>query len=121
MQIQSFKVQGFAHFVEPVTLAPLREINVLYGPNNAGKSCLLRAVDLYFRLLGAGEAVTKAQRHILDKPEDELFERLTACFTRGTPTPIRFEVQWSLTDADLHAAGLHPDYPCGRVVTTLEA
>ena len=58
MQIVSFTVQGFANFIQPVRLGPLEAVNVVYGHNNAGKSNLLRAVELYFRLLGAGEIIS---------------------------------------------------------------
>ena len=73
MHIRTFTVEGFAGFTRPMAVGPLHGINVFHGANNTGKSCLLRAVDLYFRLLGAGEAVTKAQRQILDDAPAELW------------------------------------------------
>jgi len=34
-----------------VTLEELGAINVIHGPNNVGKSNLLRAIEVFFRLL----------------------------------------------------------------------
>ena len=61
MRIETFTVNGFANFTSPVSLGGLEEINVIYGPNNGGKSNLLRALELYFRLLGVNDNVLKAQ------------------------------------------------------------
>jgi hypothetical protein len=120
MRIESFSLHGLANYVEPAVLAPLEDVNVLYGPNNAGKSNLLRAVELYFRLLGAGESVTQAQRQILDNPDPALQALLAGSFCRTAPLPIVFAVEWSLPEHDLRLAGLQPDYPCSRITTVLE-
>lgn len=120
MRIESFTVQGFANLVQPVTLGPLEDVNVLYGPNNAGKSNLLRALELYLRLLGTGELVTKAQPQILDKPDAALAELFASSFNRAEPQPVRFDVTWAVREADLTDAGLFPDHPCSRISTTLE-
>jgi hypothetical protein len=120
MRIHSFQVQGLANFANAVALGPLEEINLLYGPSNAGKSNLLRAVELYFRLMGAGEAVTKAQRDTLDQPDDELRELLSVSFSRTAPQPIVLDVEWTLAGEDLEEAGLLPDFPYKRVKTVLE-
>src|SRR4051794_712169 len=98
MRIKSFRVQGFANFTGPVSIGPLEELNVLYGPNNAGKSNLLRALELYFRLLGAGESVTKAQTQILDHPDDDLECLLRNGVNRQNPLPIAFSVEWQIPD-----------------------
>lgn len=124
MRIEQFRVSEFANFSQPVAWGPLKEINLLYGENNVGKSNLLRAVELYFHLLGVGEAVTKSQRQIVDAPSAELSALFDASFPRlrGTePRPLVFQVEWSLTEEDLRESGLFPDHPCWRVETFLEA
>jgi hypothetical protein len=120
MRIESFQVQGYANFSQPVVWGPLAEINVLYGPNNAGKTNLLGALELYLLLLGAGEAVTKAQRQILDQMSERLRARLAVALNRTEAVPIQYSVQWSLTDHDLERYGLFPETPCNRVLTELE-
>lgn len=119
MRIETFTVSGFANFVRPVTVGPLEEVNVLYGPNNAGKSNLLRALELYFRLLGAGENVGKDQPQMLEGGEDGWQHWLDGAFNRGEPGTITFQVEWSLSDRDIEAVGLHKETPCSRVFTEL--
>ena len=120
MHIRTFTVEGFAGFTRPMAVGPLHGINVFHGANNTGKSCLLRAVDLYFRLLGAGEAVTKAQRQILDDAPAELLERIQAAVSRTEPVPIIFRVEWEISQRALQDAGLPLDHECARVLTVLE-
>jgi putative AbiEii toxin of type IV toxin-antitoxin system len=120
MRITSFTVQGFTNFTSPVTLGPLEEINVIYGPNNAGKSNLLRALELYFRLLGAGETASKAQAEILDHPDEGLERLLEHAFNRSDPQPITFDVEWSILQRELEEAGLAAEHPCSRIRTELE-
>lgn len=120
MRIRSFTVNGFGGFTESVTFGPLEELNVLYGANNSGKSSLLRAIELYFRLLGAGEAVTPSQPQILDHPGDALQDLLAASFNRYEPAPITLEASWSLSDGELEEAGLMADFSVGEVDTVLE-
>jgi hypothetical protein len=51
MKLTSFRVRGFKNFTNWVVLEDLSEINVIHGPNNVGKSNLLQAMLLFFRLL----------------------------------------------------------------------
>ncbi len=51
MRLTSFRVRGFKNLTEWVKLEDLAEINVIHGPNNVGKSNLLQAMQLFFRLL----------------------------------------------------------------------
>lgn len=51
MWIRRFEVSGFKNFVEPVVLDDLGPINVIHGENNIGKSNLLDAMELFFRLV----------------------------------------------------------------------
>ncbi|MGV3721739.1 MAG: AAA family ATPase [Actinomycetota bacterium] len=120
MRLRSFTVQGFANFVQPVSMGPLDEANVLYGPNNAGKSNLLRALELYFRLLGAGEAVTKTQQQMLDDSDPGLSELLAVSFNRKQPDPIRFTADWSISDKVLEHYGLFGELSCNAISMVLQ-
>lgn len=120
MRLRSFTVQGFANFVQPVSIGPLDEANVLYGPNNAGKSNLLRAMELYFRLLGAGEAVTKTQQQMLDVADPAFAELLAVSFNRKQPEPIRFTVDWSIANDLLEHYGLFGELSCSAISTVLQ-
>lgn len=120
MRISTFTVRGFANFTEPVTVRPLGELNILYGANNAGKSNLLRSVELYFRLLGAGEVVTRAQMQMLEKLDEPFQQLIDSSLNRKDPQPIVFEVEWTLTDKDLESAGLFAEVPSDRILTVLE-
>lgn len=53
MYLKSFSVTGYRSFANPVTLDDIGPVVVLFGNNNAGKSNLLRAIDLFSRLLGS--------------------------------------------------------------------
>jgi predicted ATPase len=120
MRLRSFTIQGFANFVQPITFGPLDEVNVVYGPNNAGKSNLLRALDLYFRLLGAGESVTKTQQQMLDDVDPGLLRLIGASISRKDPQPLIFTAKWSVADKTLEAYGLFPELPCSAITTVLQ-
>src|SRR5579883_280896 len=120
MRITSVQVHGFANFREPLQWSPLRDVNVLYGPNNVGKTNLLRALALYFRLLGVGEAVTTAQMQVLDRPDEELAALLNSGFQKPDMPPISITVEWAITEKDLESVGLFPELPSDRVVTSFE-
>jgi len=51
--LQQFEVKGYKNLTRSVTFGPLGRINVIHGENNVGKSNLLQAMDLYFRLLAS--------------------------------------------------------------------
>lgn len=120
MRILSFKVTGYANFVQPLALAPLDEINVLYGPNNCGKTNLVNAMELYFRLLGASEGVTKEPVQRVDDPDSRLSELLAGAFNRARPEPINFVVNWSVPQTELEQWGVVAELPCGSLTTELE-
>lgn len=120
MRLKSITIQGFANFTRALAVGPLEDVNVFYGPNNVGKSNLLNALELYFRLLGAGESVTRAQRQILDEPDEALRELALAAFNRKETRPIIFNAEWVVNNEDLEQYGLFPEVPCCRVLTCLE-
>lgn len=51
MYISSFFVKGYRSFRDTVTLRDLGAIVVCYGLNNAGKTNLIKAIDLFHRLM----------------------------------------------------------------------
>ncbi|MFN3652118.1 MAG: ATP-dependent nuclease [Armatimonadota bacterium] len=120
MRIESFTVSGFANLTRPVTLTPLEDVNALYGPNDVGKGNLLRALELYFRLMGIGEEVTKTQVKILDISSDEASAWLTSSFNRYEAAPVQLEARWQISERDLERYGLFPEHPCGTMTTGLE-
>ncbi|HEU4752642.1 MAG TPA: AAA family ATPase [Armatimonadota bacterium] len=116
MRLRSLTLSGFTNFREPVAFGPLDDLNVVYGPSNAGKSNLLRAIELYLRLLGAGEGVSKSQPQILDNPERE-----TAALLEGlTEKPLTFSAEWQISEKALQENNLTPEQPFSRLVTLLE-
>lgn len=120
MRLLSFKVSGYASFVQPVALAPLDEINALYGPNNCGKTNFLNAMELYFRLLGATEGVTREPVQRVENPDRRLAELLRGAFNRANPEPINFLVNWSVPQSDLERWSIVPELPCTSITTELE-
>jgi len=120
MRLLSFRVTGFAHFTQPVAMAPLEPINVLHGPNDAGKSTLVRAMDLYFRLLGAAESVARDPVLTFEPDDLDLRDLLDDSFHWETPGPITFLVNWSVSQAHLERYNLAQEKPLGQVTTEIE-
>jgi predicted ATPase len=120
MQIHSFRVQGFANFTQSVSLTPLSDVNVLYGRNDCGKSNLLRAVQLYFLLLGAGEAVSRQAPLMLDRLDPEKHALLRSAFNWSDPQPVVFDVGWRIATEEYAEFGLIPECAAERVETELE-
>ncbi len=109
MRIKSFWVKGYKNLVSPVALDGLdsRNVVVIHGPNNVGKSNLLEALLLPFLLLGAaGERAPFGD----DEPFPSL-DRLhglepAEMFTLGAPTPIEVRVVVTFTDDELRQRGI---------------
>jgi AAA15 family ATPase/GTPase len=55
MRLSSFRVRGFKNLTREVVLEDLGPVNVLHGPNNVGKSNVLQAMQMFFRLLRRGD------------------------------------------------------------------
>ena len=89
MKINSFTVQGFRNLVQPVTFGPLQTYSVLHGPNGAGKSNLLQAMDVFFRLLGTGNGISKdARPTTLENGEQTVGYPFAQLFNVAEPVPI---------------------------------
>lgn len=120
MQLQLLTITHFANFTQPISFGPLGDFNAIYGDNNSGKSNLLKAVALYFAVLGAGENTSRLQPQTLDRIEGPLAEYLREAFTWKDPQPIRFEAVWKVQQADLERYGLFPEGAFERIETVLE-
>ncbi|AUX20710.1 uncharacterized protein SOCEGT47_011830 [Sorangium cellulosum] len=118
MRLSSFHVRGFKNFRQEIGLEELGTFNVIHGVNNVGKSNLLQAMELYFRLLGLerdGWLPFSTDRRIDDQ------ELLTMGFTRSEifnleqPYPIELRGEVLTDPQELDAAGIRPLLPADRV------
>src|SRR3712207_2506286 len=96
MRMRSFMVQGLGNFTKALDLGPLEDLNVISGANNTGKSNLIRAVELYFRLLAAGDGVAGDQVLELNPDDPALEELLKRSFNWERPRTITFQVYWEI-------------------------
>lgn len=123
MRLTSFEVQGFKNLAAPVKLEELGPINVIHGENNVGKSNLLRAIEVFFRLLGA----VRGDGWLLDDDDFELSEgelnhkgiRLIDLFNYAVPRPIHLAASLTIEEAELTRAGLQPRLDCNQVSIAL--
>ena len=108
MRLEEFQLEGFGHFHQH-TIGPLdRDVTVLYGPNEAGKSTLLafvRAVlfgfpqrgrNQYYPPLAGGRHGGRI-RLVDDNGTRYTLERFTG--TQGGPFDLRTEADGQLQDA----------------------
>lgn len=108
--LQTFRVKGYKNLTHEITFGPLGRINVIHGENNLGKSNLLQAMDLFFRLLDlssmGGERSLFSDFASIGHPVNEIFN-----LTR--PGPIEMTgVLWIAKDR-LERAGLETSMPGG--------
>ncbi|MBU2624364.1 MAG: AAA family ATPase [candidate division Zixibacteria bacterium] len=61
MRLKEFSAQNYRSITTAYNL-PLSEYTVLVGPNNEGKSNILRALGLGLKLLSRGRAVATTRR-----------------------------------------------------------
>jgi hypothetical protein len=91
--IRSLRVEGYRAFGAPLQLDELGRVVVLYGLNNAGKTNLLRAVEMLSRL------VDQPLVRILDdtpEPQDAFYRRMAQdpwMFTQGRPPVMRIQAE----------------------------
>jgi bifunctional DNA-binding transcriptional regulator/antitoxin component of YhaV-PrlF toxin-antitoxin module len=113
--LQQFEVKGYKNLTRTIRFGSLGRINVIHGKNNVGKSNLLQAMDLYFRLLGTLRDFPRADAEIADvvnwdfpavsdleewgHPSDEIFN-----FTE--PKPIEMTGAFALTARQREQFGL---------------
>jgi hypothetical protein len=115
MRLQRFEVQGYKNLRQRVVLEDLGAINVIHGENNVGKSNLLQAIGLFFRVLShmSQEGLVVEVNHVMYRavkewnklgfPAAEIFD-LEAPPSR--PATIELGVRVSLDDEDMQELGI---------------
>lgn len=100
MQINSFSIRRYKSFDKEVTI-PISQFTVLTGPNNLGKSTVLRALEVFFRVFERGRySGVMAGRHY--KMEEDYPKRYEG--RRGRRWPSRFGVKLSFSNEDKESA-----------------
>lgn len=123
MKIESFEVEGYKNLTQPVQVDGLgdRDLVVVHGLNNVGKTNLLEAIQLPFLLIGKDEAglpFREPRRLDFSRQEDRDIEP-EEWFTVGAPTPITIKLRLRFEAAELKRLGVTQVYPCDRVGITL--
>lgn len=106
--LQQFKVKGYKNLVDTITFGPLGQINVIHGPNNVGKSNLLQAMDLYFRILNllSGQESPSAKVTRRRDRFDKLGYRVDEVFNFVEPIPLELTGSFSLSSNQKEKLGL---------------
>lgn len=120
MRLNSFSVEGFRNLRKPVTFGPLQTVNVLHGPNSAGKSNLLQAMDVFFRLLGTGNQISNSIRVSLEDGEEAVGCPFPHLFNLAAPGPIQWKVELSIDAAELEEMSIEPELPTDAVTIVAE-
>lgn len=123
MRLTSFRVQGFKNLLAPIAMEDLGPINLLHGENNVGKSNLLRAIEVFFRLLAtvnSGSSVPIEQTlQVTDAELRNLAIRGADLFNYAVPHPVEMTAALALDDAEIALAGIQPPFDCTRVSLAL--
>jgi hypothetical protein len=120
MRLSSFEVQGFKNLVAPVKLEGLGPISVLHGANSVGKSNLLRAIGVFFRLL----KVVRAQDLRMGPPLDARYfvdagVPVAELFNYAVPAAIHLSASLRFDDGELAVAGIQPVLDCDEVTIAM--
>lgn len=113
MRLTSIEVEGFKNLTSRVALRELGPVHVIHGANNVGKSNLLEAVALVFRLLWK-VGPNRVGRLFGDEPiahNDEEFVSKTGLragdvFNLAHPSDIRVRIGWRCEANELRAMGV---------------
>jgi hypothetical protein len=107
MLIRRFEVQGFKNLTEPLVLEDLGPLNVLHGDNNVGKSNILKAMDLFFRLLAIGHSPVHEPFLLDDHKFFQLLDqKRVEVFNLASPVPIVLSAHLEVEPGDWKAAGV---------------
>jgi hypothetical protein len=120
MRLNSFTIEGYKNLTAPITFGPLDDLNALHGPNSVGKSNLLGAIDLFFRLLGVGNHVTRDQLVTMDANEQIEGHPFDDIFNVIDPVPIRWQARLLIPKEELQEAGIEPECPTDVCTISLE-
>lgn len=109
MQINSFSIRRYKGFDKEVTV-PISQFTVLTGPNNLGKSTVLRALEVFFGVFERGRYSGRYSRISAGryyKVEEDYPKRYEG--RRGRRWPSRFGVTLSFSDEDKASADAATD------------
>jgi predicted ATPase len=120
MKIVRFLVQGYKNLKSPLVLDDLPDIVIVHGDNNVGKSNLLEALSLAFRLLNLTDKDNRLPfvREAMVSAEafrDQTGLAAMEIFTLGSPAPIRIELDLAIRADELDAAGIYEVEDTARV------
>ncbi|MEZ4436181.1 MAG: AAA family ATPase [bacterium] len=120
MRLTQFDVCGYKNFTQPVVLTDLGPINILHGENNIGKSNLLEAMHLFFRVLSkdmSGDNIPLNQARMLDAATffAHTGSRPSLIFNLWTRQPIEIQVSIAVDPASLEEARIKPLFDVSRV------
>jgi hypothetical protein len=125
MRINTFSVRGYKNFTERVELSGLGAVNVIHGDNNVGKSNLLEAMFLFFRLLSrdfCGDRLPIQRPHPIawEHFEEKTGFRLQDCFNFATRSAIELRAEIDVSTEDLREANIAPLAGTSPVSVALE-
>jgi hypothetical protein len=120
MKLKSFDVQGFKNLTGSAIFGPLQPINVLHGANNSGKTNVLQAMDVYFRLLRAGNHISKEQVVTLEPAGNPAGYPFDVIFNLQSPSPIRWQAEIAIEQAELEEVGIELNHPTDHIAIGLE-
>jgi hypothetical protein len=122
MRLLSFEVEGFKNLVAPVRLTDLADVNVLHGENNVGKSNVLRAMEVFFALLGTTERawlpVVQPQEYSAERLS-QLGIRRADLFNYAAPAPVRFDARLAIDPQELAKDGIKPLLDVHNIAITM--
>ncbi|MBU0495082.1 MAG: AAA family ATPase [Chloroflexi bacterium] len=105
--LQQFEVKGYKNLAHQVTFGPLGRINVIHGENNVGKSNLLEALDLFFKLLGHEKTLPKDSQRIPSGDfQNDVGYSVTDIFNFLEPLPIELMGHFFVSPARLRESGI---------------
>lgn len=123
MKLLRFQVDGYKNFTRPVALEALGSINILHGDNNVGKSNLLEAMHLFFRLLSKAGSGEKLPFKPVDVSAADFLDRTghepAFIFNVDARAPIELSGRLSVQPDELKAAQIEPLCDTGSVDITL--
>lgn len=117
MRITRFAVSGFKNFTQEVILDELGEICVIHGENNVGKSNLLEAMSLFFKLESELLYENKNSRNRIIHILKELGFEPTSIFHLVSQSLVKLQTTFSITPEEIEVLGavlLHPSFQSVR-------
>jgi len=111
MRIKRFTVSGFKNFTQEVVLDDLGEICVIHGENNVGKSNLLEAMLLFFKLLQYGKVYEMGDYKLRDSKRlvfndlNKLGFKPSQIFNLASPLPIELHATFLITPKEIKEFG----------------